>query len=673
MAALFSRLDGALCDLADNSDIQRPSAAYLDARRIILKKRQVIQTQFTHLLRQGGDNWAADPLNADLDADSLHLTQDVSRLQTTELEEILALNNLVCKAEARYRPDLVEINLYLAELLAHRTMEMRSNPFGPHAICDAFRRAIGGAYPVVTQIKLVIYKTFDKHVMNHLGGFFGQCVDLAVAGGHVRGAGPRHLERRLGARRTGADAADEWRGASIGVGERALPHTVSMTFDTLQALLSRQRPAGSPGPSDRLVLPTEELLALLNKLGQNALIEDADADSGMRQRLSSWLAYSGEGDLPLGRGDEDTLDLVFLFFEHLLQGNDLPDPIKVLLGRLQIPIAKLAILDKGFFSDEEHPARCLLNHIGEAAVGWSEGDDRGPDSLYGMIQRVVERLILDFDGDPGLFARMDRFFVGFLAYEEAQARATEADTLAGLATAMPLVERDAAAEAIAAALARYPQVPAVLETLVREGWQRVLRTTAQQAGLDSPAWRADLELVDWLLWSVQPKTGKEERRQLLRRIPEILRSLRSKLSVSGLDQRLLARWFRDLQTMHLGVLQGEPASAPQATAGRAAAAPLPPVTAEAHRSADPVGAPLRLGTWVELTQDDGTRTRLRLAWHSPGKEKLIFVDRHGRRVPELSSDRLGRLTGQGLATILGDAGEPIADRALRSMLGRLAS
>jgi hypothetical protein len=174
-------------------------------------------------------------------------------------------------------------------------------------------------------------------------------------------------------------------------------------------------------------------------------------------------------------------------------------------------------------------------------------------------------------------------------------------------------------------------------------------------------------MADRLLWSVQPKADAEERRQLLRRIPEILRGLRAQLGGSACDQRQLSRWFRDLQTLHLGVVQGEPeARGPVGTEVNASRG-----AAEGTRLSGSTALQLVLGGWMELTRDDGAKTRLKLAWQSPDGENFLFVDRRGRRGPDLTRKELETLRERGLVKVLAQEREPIADRALRSVLGRL--
>lgn len=521
MAALFDKVDDALYDLADKSPSNGLYTVYFDGMRIIRKQHRSIQLNFLRLLREGADNVAAGLLKRSPSPSLESGSQDFGLIQDAELEEILAIDNLVSKADSRYRRDLMEMNHYLGGLLDRDSFDGRSNPFGPSAICEAFRGALNTAQQLEPPIRLVLYKLFDKNVTDRLGDFYAGCVKLALAGGHRPGSGFAYLLHRG----TGAEPPPDAGSDATAPNRRQTPElreTPSLPFEKFQELLGRQRPADAGRAGSRhggAPLETSELLAVLSSLDSIAVGQGALSPGSLRANLSAILESQAGETRDLARKDQDTLDLVFMFFEHLLQGNGLPDPIKVLIGRMQIPVAKLALLDKGFFSEQGHPARQLINHIGEAAVGWSD-DDRGPDSLYGMIERVVERLILDFDGDPGLFARLDRYFVAFIAREQARARAAEAQSVARLATRMPDSEQRAVTAALEACMARYPQVPPAVETMLREGWQPAMLAAYRSDRTESGAWRAGLELADRLLWSVQPKTDLEDRRQLLRWIPD---------------------------------------------------------------------------------------------------------------------------------------------------------
>ena len=87
-----------------------------------------------------------------------------------------------------------------------------------------------------------------------------------------------------------------------------------------------------------------------------------------------------------------------------LEDRNLAAPIKGLIARLQIPILKVAMLDKSFFSKGGHPARKLLNEVANASLGWVPSDPNGDverDPFYFKIETLVARIIDEFVDDVG--------------------------------------------------------------------------------------------------------------------------------------------------------------------------------------------------------------------------------------------------------------------------------
>ena len=78
----------------------------------------------------------------------------------------------------------------------------------------------------------------------------------------------------------------------------------------------------------------------------------------------------------LQQPDEDVINLVAMFFDFVLDDRNLPVPIQALISRLQIPILKVALKDKAFFTHaappcaqtDQHDCRCQyrLGRIGSA-------------------------------------------------------------------------------------------------------------------------------------------------------------------------------------------------------------------------------------------------------------------------------------------------------------------
>ena len=90
-----------------------------------------------------------------------------------------------------------------------------------------------------------------------------------------------------------------------------------------------------------------------------------------------------------------TIELVAMLFDFIFETKDLPDGIKALLARLQIPVLKAAMLDGAFFAKKTHPSRLLVNALAEAGLGWSPamGTD---DPLYSHIDAIVHRILDGF-------------------------------------------------------------------------------------------------------------------------------------------------------------------------------------------------------------------------------------------------------------------------------------
>ena len=681
--ALFGKLDDALHDLADKSTNDLSYRVYFDAREILVKQRRRLQSDFLRRVEQE----AGDLVGRDREPEHEHdraresAFGDLTLLADSELEEILAAENLVSKAESRYRSDLMELDRRFAALMGWGEVGLEENPFGPSALCHAFRDTLTALPPLEPSVKLVVYKLFDRHVMDQLGDFYRSClsqVEPALSEIVIPASRPR--------------AASRPASSFVTPGKREMPEqprdTLSIPFDVLRTLLARQRPSSTPHTdSGRVKVATAELLALLDNLdvAPDPAMGYPASEAFLRTRLSAALCVEDRPRRALAERDEDTLDLVFLFFEHLLAGGAIPDPIKILIARMQIPVAKMALLDKDFFSDDTHPARVLINNIGRAAMGWSDADGRGADSLYGMIERVIERLVLDFDGDPKLFARMDRYFRAFLAREDARAAAAAGDPLAephgGMLSgvsdpaepsfdadgtgAPPDPARETVAAALAERLAPYARIPSTVEILLREGWSLVLLQIERSRGSDSPDWQTALELIDRLLWSVSVKRTAEERRQLLNRIPRLLETLRRRLAEVGCDPRLTARWLGELQTLHLDVLQGFARGAvlggSDVEAGHSAPARVP----------IPVPCGCAIGDWIDWAREDVGRVRLKLVAWNPAREELLFFDRQGRSPTRFSARGLAEAIAAGQVTILGNGETPLADQALRAMLTSL--
>ena len=93
----------------------------------------------------------------------------------------------------------------------------------------------------------------------------------------------------------------------------------------------------------------------------------------------------------MSQHQDNTIDIVAMLFDYILDDKNIPDRMKVIIGRLQIPILKVVLIDKTFFSKKRHPARSLLDTLSRAALGLNDECDQIADAIYDKADSIVQK------------------------------------------------------------------------------------------------------------------------------------------------------------------------------------------------------------------------------------------------------------------------------------------
>ena len=121
----------------------------------------------------------------------------------------------------------------------------------------------------------------------------------------------------------------------------------------------------------------------------------------------------------MGQMDAMTLDIVSMLFDALFDDAKVPLALKGLIGRLQLPMLKVAIADKELFSSKTHPARRLLDTIGQ--LGMRLPRDLGADSpVFVKIAGFIDELIRVFQENMDVFDATRLQFEAMIAAADAQ-------------------------------------------------------------------------------------------------------------------------------------------------------------------------------------------------------------------------------------------------------------
>ncbi len=709
LQTLFDNADDSLFEIADRATSNAEQNAFFEAMRDLRMKRRGIERAF---LQQVFEAFArlnqyeiGKPAQPEASFESLALVQN------DELEESVAIDTMVTKVMSRAAQPLSHLTTRMNALVS-RKLDDKNNPLGPDPLCQYFLEACR-TLGVEIKVKLIILKLFERYVLADIEQLYAESNQTLVAAGilpELQSALPRRNPARPGSS-GGATRTD------YGSNQGYVDEGTQEAFGTLQALLSELRGSALPArnlPSDAVPISSNDLMRLLSHLQSRApmqQVDQFDLQAQLEQLLHRVSAKSGKSRV-VGEVDEDVINLVSMLFEFILDDRTLPDSLKALIGRLQIPVLKVAVLDKTFFSRGSHPARRLLNEIASAAMGWGDQDEAQRDSLYQKIEQVVSRLLNDFVDDPAIFSELLADFLAFTGDERRRSELLEQRT------------RDAEEGRARAEMARQEvehalnerllgkTLPEVVVRLLQEAWSKVLLLTCLKHGTQSEQWNAALATMDDLIWSVGPHDDPESREALLELVPSLLKSLREGLASAAFDPFSTSDFFTRLEALHVQTLQQLSQPAAPAAAERIsdehtsdAKLELPPRDEPAQ---EPVAAAmvevneeivllapgetreqepeinladndealtqvdnLRVGSWVEFQEDEEHKLRCKLAAIIKPTGKYIFVNRTGMKVLEKTRTGLAIEFRRGAIRLLNDA--LLFDRALESVIGNLRS
>ena len=224
--------------------------------------------------------------------------------------------------------------------------------------------------------------------------------------------------------------------------------------------------------------------------------------------------------------DAISVDVIGLLFDYIFRDPTIPESTRALFGRLQVPIVKAALLDRAFFADKKHPARQLLDHLADAAVG--AGNDEAYRAAFEAIaQKAIDQVCADFEIDVAVFRDADRSLLSFAEQE----RQKSAAALAGDVAEALHAEKDEADRAVVRALLRDRlaglDVPFEVRSFIETIWADYLAALRREHGVDSPPWNAALATLDDMLWSIVAKERTAQKARLSKLIPSLIGGLRA--------------------------------------------------------------------------------------------------------------------------------------------------
>ena len=710
---MFEHVDDALFDLAEKAENNAAQMHYFDGMREVRKRRPVIERSFLAQVSRELNDFVSGHRSSTQGGTPPPLAGSIelSLVADNELEESLAITSMIGKNETRLTRDLFAVNQRLSVICGGTRIDDATNPIGPALLAQAFRQSMR-ELSADMRVKLIIYKLFDRYVMASLDELYQE------TNAELMRAGVLPQLRHEVVRNTSGGTPAAAGGAGAAAGDVPAPlqaddsETSAELLQTLRTLFGARRahPSVPLSTMAQGPLPTpNELIGALSVLqSQAATVPSMQLPTGgstldiaeqvlhLKEQLMSQLgSLRGQRPGQIATIDEDTIDLVGMLFEFILEDRNLPSQMQVLLARLQIPYLKAAILDRKLFAHRQHPARRLLDGLADAAKSWSEESDRD-GRLHDTVKGIVERLMQEFDDDMTIFERLSAELQHFQDNNRRRADLAEQRVAESTRGREKLEQaRRRAAREILNRIGDHALPPLVHGVLSR-AWANYMVLTILRKGEESNEFREALRFVDAFIASTKPVRTPEAKRDLRQLLPGIERALRKGLANVAFQDADIERLLSQLHAYYRQQL-GEAAPVveqPLTAGGTPPPLPIPesiqPLaesmadledeSANAEPEADAIApevrdeleriSALKPGTWLEFNSDEEHFERAKLSWISPMSGRYLFVNRRGLKVADYSPYELATMMADGHARIL--ASNALFDRAMDAIVDRLS-
>lgn len=615
-------------DEGDAARSNREQLALYETYNLLVAVQSAAEQEFVQHIANGFVKFKQKTLNTLTGAEQF--SGDIlSLVDHADLEETIAINSIVKRAENHYADMLWALSQRLALLNHGEKITDAKNPASPVQFCESLRKLLS-SLDITVKTKLMGYKLFEEMVIAHLDDLYSTIntylieqhflPNLRFVGGEHGSDGRASGSNKVGqvVSERASDLTDD-NAASVDTAVETFQRRASdklvngaltpedVQYQTsllsairvLQAHVSHQMPAvyaannvGAVLPAGRApahgnaaaqplqVYSTHQLVNVFETLQAQALTQQGSVATNspkhavsvpdvaaLNRQLFQHIADENQR-AALGSTDMQTIDLVGMLFEYMLSDEQLPDSVKALLSYLHTPFLKIAFIDTDFFEKPEHPARILLNNLAEAGIRWVSNDGSDQYDIFAKIKQTVFHILQEFKNDVRIFAES---LIAFNAYTNNVARRQELmerRILEKVQGEEKLREAKIVVNREVRTRTNMREMPSAVLLLLLQPWSDYLSFVFLRYGEHSEVWKKGLQTIEDLLWALEPKTTPLEKTRQLELNESVMVMLERGFETIGYDQakaRKLLDAVSSLLRMAIMSRKAEPAPAPMRT------------------------------------------------------------------------------------------------------------
>jgi hypothetical protein len=618
------------------------------------------------------------------------LAAGLSLVDPREFDESMALEDLSTRTELHAGSAIYELCHRYAVLLAAPPLDSEIIPAGPTVLASVLGEAAAGM-GLPHDHRLLFYRLCDRRLFGAAESFYGRLNEHLKAAGILSDL-RNYLPRRAGTGPGPMETPESPPGPESPSGSEPAPITPAANFTPppamgeLHTLLGARRhtlhpeEAAAVQSAEFASMPElQEALAALQAMPSRRVA--AGAGENLAKELAAELQRgAAPGKSPqLQPQHRDALDLIGLLYDQLLTETRSEGVAQQLLSNLQVPLLRVALADSDFFTVRNHPARRLLNLVLETANLWLDrSDDRFDAALNQRLQRTVQRITSEFQGDIGLIEREADDLDSHVRLLTRRAEIAERRQVEAAQGRDRLREaRARAGAAIGQRLAAHKPTP-LIRALLESAWTDALTLTLLREGENSEGYRRRLADADQLLGS---PVGRDDTR-----LAGDLNHGLTQVGLQAAEADQITRYALDLPQQPASLTATPPPSQTEllirlksrrkpdedhARSAKPAAPQKLALTPTERRALDELKQ-LPFGSWLEFTiNQQGQKVARKLSWYAPTSGRCLVVNARGAATPERTLEQIARLMARGQARLLPPQDKGMIDRAWDALVAGL--
>ena len=597
LSKTFDTIEDELFELAEKSVDRNAQNIYLDARAQAREKRGAIAIAFKKQFL----NFFEKKMNGNDDSKKSSAGSfsglELSLVEDDDLEEKLAVEAIAKRLNNNCDEELRAVSQRMGFLMSEPELQDEANPISPDTIVKALQVAcqqMTSGY----KAKLTVMRMVEAGMAKEMIGVYRDINTHLISRHVLPQIRPTYYKPQASGSRTTPAATSSAAAPAATAAASTSPQAAHDLFATLQQLIAggiASNAANLSGNSAPLAPFGRAPQANGGTVGNTGGLPDlgsitstglVSALTDIQRQLIAGRAETAQfaammnlhnfvpGETPTAslnflrdikqqavatgsnQVDAMTIDIIAMLFDYVFEDKAIPDSVKALLAKLQIPVLKVAIIDKSFFSLKTHPARRLLDVLAEASICFA-GQASKEDPLYQQIESVVNRIHDEFTTDITIFATMlDEFETFLVARDTASASRAEQS-----ARALHESEKREMARMIAIdeidrrANSTDTDLPIAVSAMLRGPWARVLERVYIRDGGRTEHFVEYLEAADNLIWSVTPKLDQGERKRLVLMLPTLLKRLQEGMEIAAVENQERDRFFAALVDCHAAAVK----------------------------------------------------------------------------------------------------------------------